>query len=208
MGNLGDALGSRYLVISVMGPHAGESERAIFERKINDVHRIGRTFWLINSHRAEPPMVQRLLSEAKKERANCYCVFIAPSSQGGAVHASTSDSAKSYSKDGLIWHNLPSGLSPVTGRINRKTCALVFDQLELTHSNSYLDLWNYADFFNQDLPISGSRHLPRGKKFIQGFSTVCAIKKDMSSHKDRMKSNHRRITAIGRICDPYCVYLR
>jgi hypothetical protein len=203
MENLDDILSNKYFVISVMGPYAGESERAIFERKIDDIHRIGRTFWLIRSHRAKPLMVQRLLGEAGKERASCYCVFIEPSSQGGAVHAVTSESARSYSKDGSVWHNLPSGLSPVTGTINSRAHALVFDQLELVCSISYLDLWNYADFFDQDLPISGSRHLLHGKKFIQGFSTVCAIKKDMSSHKDRIKSSHRRLTAIGRICGPF-----
>jgi hypothetical protein len=198
MENLDDILNNKYLVISVMGPHAGESEIEIFERKIEDINRIGRTFWLIRSHGAKPLMVQRLLGEAGKERANCYCVFLAPSSQGGAVPALTSDSARSYSKDVLIWHNLPSGLGPVTGRIDSGAHALVFDQLELVRSISYLDLWDYADFFNQRLPV----------KIFQGASTVCAIRKDMSSHRDRMKSNHRRITAIGRICDPFCVYLR
>jgi hypothetical protein len=67
MENLDDILSNKYFVISVMGPYAGESERAIFERKIDDIHRIGRTFWLIRSHRAKPLMVQRLLGEAGKK---------------------------------------------------------------------------------------------------------------------------------------------
>jgi hypothetical protein len=47
-----------YNLFSVMGPHAGESSAAIFARKIADVRNVGRTFWVVRSHKAKPDMIQ------------------------------------------------------------------------------------------------------------------------------------------------------
>jgi hypothetical protein len=193
-----DVLNNKYLVISVMGPHASESEREIFGRKIEDITRIGKTFWLNRSQKARPDMVQRLCKEANKAEEDCYCIFIEPSAKGGASPATTDTSAKSYSEDGTVWYDLPSKLSPVTGKIGSGAQALVFDQLQLANAMCIANLWDYADFMCQSLPL----------KIIRGVSTVCAVKKDMHSHKGKMISNRRRIVAIGRICDPSCVYLK
>ena len=198
MANLDELLNSKYLVISVMGPHAGESEKEIFNRKIGDVKRAGKTFWLNRSQKGRPAMVQKLCSEAKGEGSDCYCIFIEPSSKGGALPAESQESAESFSKDGLNWYSFPSGVGPVTGKIGKGTQALVFDQLELAKSIGFINLWDYADFTNENLPL----------KIILGVSTLCAIKKDMHSHIDKMASNRRRIIAVGRICEPSCVYLR
>ena len=143
-------------------------------------------------------MVQRLCKEARKAEEDCYCIFIEPSAKGGAIPATTDASAKMYSEDGTIWHDLPSKLSPVTGKIGSGAQALVFDQLQLADVLCFVNLWNYADFVYQDLPL----------KIILGVSTVCAVRKDMHSHKDRIISNRRRIIAVGRICHPSCVYLK
>jgi hypothetical protein len=179
-----------------MGPHAGESENAIFDRKIQDTHDIGLTFWLMKSHRAKPKMIHELCLKADAENSESYCVFIEASSKGGAIPAKSASSATRYSKDNLTWDVLPQGLSPVTGKIDNNAYALVFDRLELV--NDSIDLWNYADFFNQNNPL----------KIIQGASTICAIKKDMSNHTGKIKSRYRRAIAIGKLCEPFCVYLR
>ena len=185
-----------YVDISVMGPHAGESEKEIFNLKIQDIHNIGLTFWLIKSHRAKPKMVQELCLKANAENTESYCVFIEASSKGGAVATKLASSAKSYSKDNLTWDVLPRGLSPVTGKIDKSAYALVFNRLKLV--NDVIDLWRYADFFDQNNPI----------KIIRGASTICAIKKDMSNHASKIKSRYRRVIAIGKLCEPFCVYLR
>lgn len=185
----------RYLVISVMGPHAGESENEIFNRKIQDIHDVGLTFWLMKSHQAKPKMVQQLCKEADAEN-KCYCVFIEASSKGGALPTKTASSATNYSKDNLTWDVLHQKLSPVTGKIDNNSYALVFNWLELM--NDGIDLWSYSDFFNQNNPV----------RIIQGASTICAIKKDMSNHTGKIKSRYRRIIAIGKLCEPFCVYLR
>ena len=42
-----DALEARKCSISVMGDHAGEGVDKIFKRKIEDITKINRTFWLV-----------------------------------------------------------------------------------------------------------------------------------------------------------------
>jgi len=190
-------LNEKYVIISVMGPHAGESEDKIFKRKIEDVNKIGLTFWLIKSYQSKPKRVQCFCKKAKTENKDVFCIFVEASSRGGATPTKTASSAKSYSKDEITWNNLPTGLTPVTGKIDRSTYALVFNQLELVH-DKIIDLWDYADFFNQKQPL----------KILQGGSTLCAIKKDMSNHSDKIKSRYRKVIAVGKLCEPFCVWLK
>lgn len=185
-----------YSVISVMGEHAGENEVQIFERKINDIERIGRTFWLIRSHQAKPSMVQSLIREAEDRKENVSLVFIEPSSVGGAVPTTTAAYAREYSRDGINWEELPQNLSLVTGKIDKGAYALVFQNLVFVRDA--IDLWNYADFLNQEQPI----------RIFQGASTFCAIKRDMSNHPTKIKSHYRKAIAVGVMCEPYCVWLR
>lgn len=186
----------QFAVLSVIGPHAGESENEIFNRKIQDIKNIGRTFWLMKSFKAKPPMVQELCQKAKGKDERAYCIFIEASSKGGALPTKTATYAISSSKDNTTWENLPDDLSPVTGKMDGQAYALVFDELEIV--DDVMDLWNYANFFNEEEPI----------RIIQGASTICASKKDMQCHSKRMISRYRRIMAIGRLYFPYCVYLR
>jgi hypothetical protein len=195
MNDLYDVVDKRYAVISVIGPHAGESVAEIFGKKIQDTNSVGMTFWLNRSQKARPEMVQRLCEEAMRDNEECCCIFVEPSAEGGATPATTVMTARSFSKDGRIWSDLPRGLSPVTGKIGGGAQALVFDRLQLTSATVIVNLWNYADFTNQNSPIQMKR----------GVSTVCAVKKDMHSHTGRMK---RRVMAVGKFCDPFCVYLK
>jgi len=187
----------KFIVISVMGPHAGESEHEIFQRKIGDIKKMSQTFWLIKSYRAKPNMVQQICQTAKKENREIYCVFIEASSSKGATPTKEASFAESYSADGKKWKDLPKGLSPVTGKVDGSAYALVFNQLELVLGKR-IDLSNYANYFRQDHPI----------RILQGASTLCGIKKDMRSHKDRIKSNDRKVIAFGKLCEPFCVWLK
>lgn len=186
----------QYIVISVIGTHAGESTEQIFKRKVDDISNVGKTFWLIHSYKAKPAMVQSLCVEAESQNQDALAIFVEASSAMGAVPTRTTERAGTYSKDSTHWEILPENLSPVTGKIDTGAFALVFNQLEL--ANGDLDLWDYADFSNKDQPV----------KIRQGASSVCALRKDMGNHPDRMKSRNRRIIAIGIFCDPYCVWLR
>ena len=187
---------SKYAIISVMGPHAGEGENEIFKRKMSDIEVVGRTFWLIKSHKAKPNMVQAICEQAQKEGHNVPCIFIQPSA--GSTPTKTSDSAKKFSADNLVWSVLPSGLSPVTGKIDSRAYALIFNRLQLKQGD--LDLWDYANFFKPSQPL----------KIMQGGSTLCALRKDTSSLPDteKIKSRFRRIVAVGNMQEPYAVWLK
>lgn len=187
----------KYAIISIIGPHAGETNAEIFQRKIEDISRVGNTFWLIRSFCAKPDMIHDICRQAMKEENRLYCYFIEPSSFGGATPTKTCYPAQMFSADKTRWFLLPKGLTPVTGKIDRNAYALVFDDLRL--SSGTLDLWSYVNYFDPSLPL----------KIKQGGSTICAIKRpDHQPVNEGMKSRFRNIIAIGRLCDPFGVWLK
>jgi hypothetical protein len=186
-----------YSLFSVMGPHAGESSEAIFARKIADVRNIGRTFWVVRSHKAKPNMIQTVGATVCRASREPLCAFLPPSSPGGAVPTKTASAAAEYSIDQHQWEAMPTGITPVTGQMTPSTCALVFDQLCLL-TLTVVDLWQYADFFDPKSPV----------KIRQGASTLGVTHRDTASHPDRMKSHLREIVAVGRLAHPFAVWLR
>jgi len=188
---------AKYAVLSVMGPHAGEEEEEIFLRKRTDIIKCGQTFWLIRSHSAKPDMVQSLCLAAAKAGCTPVCLFVEPSTHGGAVPTKSSRAASEYSPDLTTWQHLPVGLSPVTGHITPGVCALVFDHLMIDEAKR-IDLWDYSDFFDSKQPVI----------FRQGVSTVCGVAGNTRSNPRRMKSNVRRVVAVGVLKKPYAVWLR
>lgn len=63
-------------IISVMGDHAGEGVDAILKRKIADIGRVGKTFWLMRSPKAQPAQVQKMCRAAP-----AYVIFVAPATK-------------------------------------------------------------------------------------------------------------------------------
>ncbi len=189
---LEEALKSDRCIISVMGAHAGEGADVIFNRKIADIERTGKTFWLMRSPKARPIQVQDICKPSP-----AYTIFVEPASKGGARPTTNNEAAKEHSADKKIWSQLPKGGGPVTGKIDSSATALVFDRMT-TNVSGTIDLWKYSDFSVEEKPL----------KFILGCSTVCVIQKDMSTHPDRMKSRYRGIIAVAKLTEPYCVWLR
>lgn len=189
---LDEALACTRCVVSVMGDHAGESVDAIFKRKIADIGRTGKTFWLIKSPKARPEPVQEICRPTP-----AFTIFVHPATTGGARPTTAETAAEAYSADGASWHRLPHGISPVTGKLDSGASALVFDKMEMAVSG-ILDLWGYRDFSDPGAPL----------KFILGCSTVCAVRENMASHPGRMKSRYRGVIAVARLVEPYCVWLR
>jgi hypothetical protein len=188
---------SGYSVFSVMGPHAGENSYTIFARKIADIRNVGRTFWVIRSHKARPEMIQTIGSAVRNGSGEPLCAFLAPSSPGGASPTKTSSAASAYSADRSAWQALPAGITPVTGKMTPSTCALVLDQLCLQET-VVVDLWQYADFFNPAEPV----------KIRQGASTICVVRVNTTTHLARMKSHLRQVIAVGRLVEPFAVWLK
>ena len=175
-----------------MGAHAAEDVDTIFGRKMEDCRIVGRTFWVARSAKARPAQVQAICRSGAG-----YAIFVEPATPGGARPTTKSDSASEYSLDGVTWSSLPCGLGPVTGQMNRHAAALVFDRLT-TDVGGVIDLWDYADGADPETPL----------KFKLGLSTVCAVRIGMSAHPGRMKSRYRRVVAVARLTQPYCVWLR
>ncbi len=123
-----------------------------------------------------------------------YIVFISPSSKNGARPATSETAAPGYMVND-VFHPFPEQLSPVTGKITKRTAALVFDELELfdTPDAPMLDTWNYLDATNGN-PV----------RFVLGGSTKPCIL-NTTTVKEGMKSRFRRISAIGRFVAPFCV---
>jgi hypothetical protein len=188
-----DALEATQCIISVMGDHAGEGVDKIFKRKIEDITKINRTFWLVKSPKTKPELVQKMC-----HFDSTYVVFVEPATKGGARPAIADKKATTFSENGFIWNPLPNQLGPVTGKLDSRAYALVFNKLETIDAKQEIDLWHYADFANQEKPV----------RMILGCSTVCAIKKDMKGHPERLKSRFRRVVAVGLLVAPYCVWVR
>jgi hypothetical protein len=190
-----EALSSHACLVSVIGEHAGEGMDKIFERKKDDIGRIGKTFWVIRSPKANPAQVQEMC-----KNGTAYVIFVDPATKGGARPAVTNNHVSCFSIDRKEWCPLPDGISPVTGKIDSLTSALVLDMLTVVPTTEMLvlDLWSYADFQYQSMPL----------KLIQGCSTICAFRKDMTHHEDRLKSRIRNVIAIGKLADPYGVWVK
>jgi hypothetical protein len=179
-------------IVSVIGDHAGEGADAIFDRKKTDIERMGVTFWLMRSPKAQPPQVQGICRIFP-----AYTIFVEPATKGGARPTTEEKSAIDYSADKVLWRQLPKSLSPVTGKLDTNSTALVFDILT-TDVSGTLDLWDYREALDVHKPL----------KFKLGCSTVCAVREDMKSHPEKMKSRYRGIVAVARLADPYCVWVR
>ena len=181
-------LQERQCVLSVIGPHAGESMSQIYERKIQDIANVGKTFWITSCGKFIFEKINDLCITN-----DLYIIFIAPSSPNGARPATTETAASGYTING-VFSPFPEEMSPVTGNINRKTAALVFDELQLLDENnaSELDLWNYMDAVTLN-PI----------RFALGSSTKpCLL--NTESEKSGMKSRYRKISAVGHFTPPFC----
>ena len=179
-------------VVGVMGDHAGEGADAIFHRKRADIEQTGVTFWLMRSPKARPLQVQRICRQFP-----AYTIFVEPATKGGARPTTKEDAAREYSDDGVLWHQLPKDLTPVTGKLDTGATALVFDMMT-TDVSGTLDLWDYGEALDIGRPL----------RFILGCSTVCAVRKDTKSHPEKMKSRYRGIVAVARLADPYSVWIR
>ena len=166
------ALSSPNCVVSVMGDHAGEGADEIFNRKKTDINRLGKTFWLMRSSKARPAQVQGMCAPTPS-----YTIFVEPANKGSARPTTAEDAAKEYSDDRMLWHQLPEGLSPVTGKLDAGATALVFDMMT-NDVRGILDLWEYGELSEPLKPL----------RFVLGCSTVCSVRKDTKSHPEKMKS--------------------
>lgn len=187
---LDEALIADRIVLSVIGPHAGEDSNTIFTRKISDITTIGRTLWLHRSAQARPDQTRTFRPS--------FVIFLTPSSKQGARPTTESGTATQMSIDKACWQPLPNGLGPVTGNLKSAAYALVLSELTLCQDLALLDVWSYANGIAASNPI----------RFQLGASTVLAQRSDTSWRPDRMRSHKRRIMAVGKFVTPVSVFIK
>lgn len=184
---------SKTLILSVMGPHAGEEDSAIFARKMGDIAQVGWTLWVIRSSKARPPRIQEMC-----DGGGVPIVFIEPSTAGGAQPTVSDSAALEFSNDKASWQAIPSGMGPVTGKMDAGAYALCLDRLEFAPDGVVEDLHAYAEVGLSAGPVVTKI----------GASTVCVVRHGTAGHAQAMKSRYRRVIAVGRLRWPGAVWLR
>ena len=195
MTDIKNVLNAEYVIISVMGPHAGKSETEIFERKIKEIQNCCKSFWLYRSYAAKPNTVQSLCKVAGEKQMQAYCIFIEPAG-GTAQPTKERNVAAEYSQDNKRWVRIPSCIK-VTGKI-KNAYALVFDEINRLDEEVSLNLWDYSEFERPGKAL----------EIRQGRSTLCAVKTSSEHASEKVSSKIRRIMACARLEDPFAIWLR
>ncbi len=143
--NIKDIIQNPYIIISIIGSHAGEDLDQIFLRKQEDIEKTGKTYWMIQSHKAKTQQVQDLCKKASSENLPVYCLFVEPSQKGGAKPTLHDKVVTAISSNNQNWEDVGEGVK-ITGKISKNSTALVLDKLEVLSDSIPFDLWEYSEF--------------------------------------------------------------
>lgn len=190
---LSEAINAEYVFISVMGPHANESEEEIFARKTDDIKKAGESFWVSKINKE---FVDECRSKLHDKTG--YLILVKSSGKGKAAdNTKTEEEAKQYSEEKTNWKDIDHRISPVTGKLGKGATAYYFDGIEMCNDERDLDLNFYGE---------GNDYL-KAIKFRQGHSNVFAKKSEIKM-PEGMKSHERSIVAVLRLKYPYVVWVR
>ena len=204
------------VIICVIGPHGGEGRDGYFPRKRGDIERCGATYWYMGSAALDVESIRQYGVSSTEQGVTPYCYFILPASKGGAKDTKSTVSATHYrpsSED--EWIELPTEMSSVGGRMSKRACAMVFDELEEFEEGTLkLDLWDYS------MPLleePGTEHAPSYDPVSIGIGrstlliSFCAenywATAPTSKRKPGSRTRQRGVVARGRLAPPYAVYI-
>ena len=180
----------KHVIISVMGPYAGESESSIFTRKRREINENGFTFWHHQSYQAKPDMVQELGKAA--EGSPIKLILTSTGSKKRGEDTKKHAQAKKFSpKKYSSYKPIPKSIYVETGT---RPWAIVITNLVLEKKE--INLWDYSNYF------TGGAIITR-----QGGSTVCAIRQSSRDDPMKMKSKIRDVVAIADVIHPFSVWL-
>jgi hypothetical protein len=188
-------LDKKYVIISIIGSHAGDEISWIFSSKTQELQRNGKTYWLIKSHKARTLQIQEFCEQAKKENEDVYCLFITASTDNGAKKTISKILAKEISENKNDWAVLSDGVE-IKGKMDLQSTALVLSKLEVFNTPKKIDLEDYSEVDIKQNILS--------IKLRQGASTICSIKVPSVG----MKSSLRTVVAYGKLVIPYAVWVR
>jgi hypothetical protein len=167
--------------------------KKIERRKSKDITYLGKTLWLYHSRKAEPDAVRKMC----RRSPSVTCYFLLPTKKNNKG-PQRNDRATHF-LDGKKWKPLrklvedkPYKLSPITGYLGRKACALVLDRLWAENGTINHGEW---EEFETELPVTLQG---------QGASTVCARKTEGSNGKKK----EREYVLVGHLVEPFCVWVK
>jgi hypothetical protein len=184
--------GNKYVIISVIGSHAGEDISRVFARKQKEIRDTTLSYWLVKSFKARTERVQALCKKAASENESVFCLFIDPASKNGSKPTTHSIEAEYISQDNIDWEKVPKGIK-ITGKIDQYSTALVFDEIDIMNRPLSFDLQGYVEFETK-LPI----------KLQLGASTICCEQVSSSDTSPRF----RNVVAIGKFHPSYAVWIK
>jgi len=185
----------KYAIISVVGIHANEGIGHIFTRKIREARESGKTYWAYRSSLADPKTVQEFGLMAEKEKSAAACLFIEASSPRATKPTKGNEKALLFSLNKEAWNKIPDE-NLITGS-SSSSFALVLDKIDLIDGTS-IDLWEYSQKDNPEKAV----------RIMLGNSTICCLKHPTGNGQPKMKSRYRKILAIGRLAQPYGIWLK
>ena len=188
-------------IITIIGEHADETEDEILSRKVTDIDKVAKTFWLIKKISDKTQKEVQEFCENSESEVKIY--FISPASKANPTKGKTVN--KEYF-DGDKWEKIPKGISPVTGN----GYAFILKKLEMQENskkeNVELFTQTKIDINEYAKESTGGELEPI--KFNTNTSTILAIKEDMTSHPNKNISNIRTVWAVGTLEKPYYVQVR
>lgn len=164
--------------------------KKIFDSKIADISKTGNTYWVFNSLRAKPNMIH-LFCEKNEYPKVCFL----ESNRKSITNLTNIEYYNNfYSVDGINWQPISDLVSKVIGN----GYAFVFCKIELLDNADFLYLDNYSHFFDNTKPLT----------LKSGMYTQCAEYKKMNDSTKEMKTQERKIIAVGELCKPYSVWIK
>jgi len=193
---LNEAQNADYVFISVMGPHANESESDILHRKYDDIKKAGESFWVSR-------IFEKFIEESRNKLNGGlgYMVLV----EGESVEdTKVSVPATQYSEDKIDWKSIDDRISHVTGNLGKGATAYCFDDMELFEDKETPINMNYSIDLNYYCEVDNPLEAIR---FRQGKTNVFA-KKNETKLEGGMKRSKRRIVAVLRLKHPYVVWVK
>jgi hypothetical protein len=184
-------LPDRFLFMKV-GNHAGETWEQILERKRREFEHAGKIFWGYGGRTCHPlSMVQPFAKLAVREQGGILLVMhpINSKAQPDIIPA------KEYSKDGVTWEPIPTGIQ-VTG----SRYALVLDEIKPGDLEVTL-----ADFEVALGPSSGKG----AEVYLQGHVDKGCFTRSRQNRRDTAKKDtSRKLEYTAYLKEPFAVLLR
>lgn len=187
-------------VMTITRDHSGEDDEDIWERKITDIatNPDRRTYWYYAPVHKSPgtttPDIIQSLCVRRATRGGIWCLIMPPASKQPSTSETsppvTRRTATHWSRDQANWNRLrtPPDLTPVTWEHCKTPCALVFDVLTRPNPAMQVDL-SHFDYLQFNSGPAATRLATR-RPILVGAS------------------NLRPLALIGRLVDPYAVWLR